>query len=146
MFEGTLASFVLLLAGIALLYFGGEYLVDGASSLARTFGLSPMVIGLTVVAFGTSAPELAASLTAAIKGAPEIALANVVGSNIANLALVLPVAALIFPMVMEADLRLRVPVDADGPIRTHSSAPAVGSAAGPPGTPLRCPEGGETPH
>jgi cation:H+ antiporter len=109
-FEGTLASFFLLLAGIALLYFGGEYLVDGASRLARTFGLSPMVIGLTVVAFGTSAPELAASLTAAMKGVPEIALANVVGSNIANLALVLPVAALIYPLVVKAPfLRREVP-------------------------------------
>ena len=110
MFEGTFGSLILFGAGIALLYYGGEHLVDGSSSLAHSFGLSPMVIGLTVVAFGTSAPELAASLTAALRGAPEIALANVVGSNIANLALVLAIAALIQPIVVKtAFLRRELP-------------------------------------
>lgn len=110
MFEGTLGSLILFGAGIALLYYGGEHLVDGSSSLAHSFGLSPMVIGLTVVAFGTSAPELAASLTAALRGAPEIALANVVGSNIANLALVLAIAALIRPLVVKTTfLRRELP-------------------------------------
>jgi cation:H+ antiporter len=108
--HSPLISFLLLGAGIVLLYYGGEHLVDGAASLARSFGLSSMVIGLTVVAFGTSAPELAASLTAALKGAPEIAVANVIGSNIANLALVLAVAAMIKPMLVEtAFIRREVP-------------------------------------
>jgi cation:H+ antiporter len=103
-------SFLLLGAGIVLLYYGGDHLVDGAANLARSFGLSSMVIGLTVVAFGTSAPELAASLTATLKGAPEIALGNVIGSNIANLALVLAVAAMIKPMLVEATfIRREVP-------------------------------------
>ncbi len=101
MLEGPLGSSILTVAGVVLLYYGGEHLVTGASRLARWFGLSPLVIGLTVVAFGTSAPELAASLTAALTGAPEIALANVVGSNIANLGLVLGVAAMIYPMRAE---------------------------------------------
>jgi len=109
-FEGTLANFVLLIVGVGLLYYGGEHLIDGSTSLARTFGLSPLVIGLTVVAFGTSAPELSASITAAIKGAPEIALANVIGSNIANLALVLGIAALIRPILVKAPfIRREVP-------------------------------------
>lgn len=101
-FEGPLASLILTGAGIALLYYGGEHLVTGSTRLARFFGLSPLAIGLTVVAFGTSAPELAASVTAAFRGAPEIALANVVGSNIANIGLVLGVAAMIYPMRAQA--------------------------------------------
>jgi len=109
-FEGPLASLILTGAGIALLYYGGEHLVTGSSNLARSFGLSPLVIGLTVVAFGTSAPELAASITAAFRGAPEISMANVVGSNIANLGLVLGVAAMIHPMRAHgAFLRREVP-------------------------------------
>jgi cation:H+ antiporter len=98
MLEGTLFDLLLTGAGIALLYYGGEHLVEGSSKMARTLGLSPLVIGLTVVAFGTSAPELAASLTAALRGAPEISMANVVGSNIANIGLVLAAAALVYPM------------------------------------------------
>jgi cation:H+ antiporter len=95
-------SFVLILVGIALLYFGGELLVRHASNLAKLFRLSPVVIGLTVVAFGTSAPELAATLTATLRGTPEIAIGNVIGSNIANLGLILAIAALIFPITTRA--------------------------------------------
>ena len=91
-------SFLLILIGLVGLYFGGEWLVRYASALARRLGLSPLVIGLTVVAFGTSAPELAATLTAALRGTPEIALGNVVGSNIANIGLVLALAALVAPI------------------------------------------------
>jgi cation:H+ antiporter len=90
---------VLVVLGLAGLYFGGELLVRNASALARAVGISPMVIGLTVVAFGTSAPELAATLVAAIRGAPELAIANVVGSNIANVGLILGVTALAYPLV-----------------------------------------------
>lgn len=94
-----LADLIAVAAGIVLLYYGGEHLVTGATNLARSLGLSQMVIGLTVVAFGTSAPELAASImAAAFRDAPEIAMSNVVGSNIANVGLILGVAALIAPM------------------------------------------------
>ena len=86
---------LLLALGVVLLYFGGEVLVDGATDLASRFGISSLVIGLTVVAFGTSAPELAATLTATLDGAPALGFANVVGSNIANIGLILGVGALV---------------------------------------------------
>lgn len=92
----------LLIAGAALLYVGGDQLVDGSVNLARALGMAPMVIGLTVVAFGTSAPELAATLVAAFRGNPEIAFGNVVGSNIANLGLILGIAALFRPLEANA--------------------------------------------
>ena len=93
-----LFSFLLVVAGVALLYWGGEVLVDNSIRLAESFGVSSLMIGLTVVAFATSAPELAATLTAAVKGVPDIAIGNVFGSNVANLGLILGVAALIFPL------------------------------------------------
>ncbi|MDZ7707028.1 MAG: calcium/sodium antiporter [Trueperaceae bacterium] len=97
--------------GIALLFSGGELLVRNASALARVWGLSPMVVGLTIVAFGTSSPELAASLTATLQGSPQIALGNVVGSNIANIALVLALVALVQPPRATASfLRREVPI------------------------------------
>ncbi len=100
-----------LIAGIGLLWWGGEWLIDGASSLAGNWGLSPLVIGLTVVAFGTSAPELAATLVAALRGAPAIAFGNVVGSNIANLGLILGIATLIGSLVPQARfVKREVPV------------------------------------
>ena len=85
-----------------MLFFGGEALVRGASSVARHFHLSPMVIGLTIVGFGTSAPELLVSLQAALEGKPEIAIGNVVGSNIANILLILGISALIAPLIIPA--------------------------------------------
>jgi len=85
--------------GVVLLYLGGEVLVRSAGALASRLGVRPLVIGLTVVAFGTSAPELAASLAAAISGTPEIAIGNVVGSNIANVGLILGLTALVYPLV-----------------------------------------------
>lgn len=93
--EEFLWDLVWLIAGVALLYLGGDQLVDGAVDLARALGMAPIVIGLTVVAFGTSAPELAATLVAAFRGNPEIAFGNVVGSNIANLGLILGAAGMI---------------------------------------------------
>lgn len=84
--------------GVGLLYAGGELLVGGATALARRFGVSPLVVGLTVVAFGTSSPELAATLVAAFGGAPEVAIGNVLGSNVANLGLILGAAALFHPL------------------------------------------------
>jgi len=86
-------------AGLALLLLGGDILVRGAVTLARRLGVSPLVIGLTIVAYGTSAPELLVSLEAHLSGASGIAIGNVVGSNIANILLVVGCAALIFPVV-----------------------------------------------
>jgi cation:H+ antiporter len=88
--------------GLAMLFFGGESLVRGASAVARHFHLSPMVIGLTIVGFGTSAPELLVSLQAALEGKSEIAIGNVVGSNIANILLILGISALIAPLIIPA--------------------------------------------
>ena len=86
------------LVGFVLLYFGAEWLVKGSSSLARSLGVTPIVIGLTVVAFGTSAPELVVSLISSIKGKSMIAVGNVVGSNICNIALVLGLSAVFHPI------------------------------------------------
>lgn len=90
--------------GLIALLLGGEGLVRGAVSVARRAGLSPLVIGLTLVGFGTSAPELMTSLVAALDGLPGIALGNVVGSNIANVFLILGAAALIAPVAAGAML------------------------------------------
>jgi cation:H+ antiporter len=101
---------LLVLAGILLLYGGGEALVRGAVALARGLGWSPLVIGLTVVSFGTSSPELASTLTASLGDAPEVAFGNVVGSNIANIGLILGLTALIWPLETSARfLRREVP-------------------------------------
>ncbi len=101
---------VLIVAGIVLLYLGGDWLVSGASSLASRWGVSPMIIGLTVVAAGTSSPELFASVTAALQGTTDLALGNVIGSNIANIGLILGVTGMISPIFTEARfLRREVP-------------------------------------
>jgi cation:H+ antiporter len=102
---------VLLGAGLALLLIGGELLVRSASRLALRLGLTPLVVGLTVVAVGTSSPELAVSVAAALRGEPDIALGNVIGSNIANILLVLGLAAAVRPLAVSRHLlRLDVPV------------------------------------
>ena len=104
----TLVSF---LVGVALLIAGAEILVRGASRLAATIGVSPLVIGLTVVAFGTSSPELAVSLQASVAGEPDIALGNVVGSNVFNVLFILGLSALIAPLVVAQRLvRFDVPL------------------------------------
>jgi cation:H+ antiporter len=94
----VILSIVLMSVGLALLVGGAEALVRGASALARRMGVSPIVVGLTVVAFGTSTPELAVNVSAAIDGNTGISFGNVVGSNIANVALILAVAALVRPL------------------------------------------------
>ena len=88
----------LCLVGFALLYYGAEWLVKGSSSLARSLGVTPVVIGLTVVAFGTSAPELVVSVISSIQAKSMIAVGNVVGSNICNIALVLGLSAVFNPI------------------------------------------------
>ena len=93
-----------IVAGLITLVFGGEILVRGASLLALSLRISPLVIGLTVVAFGTSAPELGVSLQATINGAPDVAIGNVVGSNICNVLLILGISALVTPLVVSRQL------------------------------------------
>lgn len=90
----------LILLGIACLYWGGELLVDNSIRLAQSLGVSKMVIGLTVVAFGTSCPELAASLIAVFDDSPDLAVANAFGSNVANLGLILGISALLLPFTV----------------------------------------------
>lgn len=95
--------YLLTLGGFALLLGGGEALVRGAVAIARRFGISQLVVGLTVVAFGTSAPELVVSIGSALRGLPDIAVGNVVGSNICNIALILGVSSLIRPVRVDRD-------------------------------------------
>lgn len=94
---------VFILIGLVLLVAGGELLVRGAVRLAEKFSISPLLIGLTLVGFGTSTPELVTSLQAAFAGSPGIAIGNVVGSNIANILFILGAAALIFPIAVAKD-------------------------------------------
>ena len=97
-------SLLLMSAGLALLVGGAEALVRGASALARRLGVPPIVIGLTVVAFGTSTPELAVNVSGALSGSTGVAFGNVVGSNIANIGLILAVAALVRPLDVHASV------------------------------------------
>lgn len=96
-----LMDLVLTVLGLGILVVGGELTLRGAIGLARLLGVSAAMIGLTVVAFGTSAPELVVSLQATLDGAPDIAVGNVIGSNIANILLVLGVGALIAPLICD---------------------------------------------
>lgn len=99
-----LKSVILLLAGFLLLVKGADYFVDGASSIAKRLHIPSLVIGLTIVAFGTSAPELAVSVTAALKGSNDIALGNVVGSNMFNTLVVIGMSALICPLAVKKSI------------------------------------------
>ena len=95
---GTLLAIIQLIAGFVLLYFGGDWLVNGGVALARRFRISSLVIGMTIVAFGTSAPELLVSMMSSIKGSAGIAMGNVIGSNIANIGLILGLTAMLCPI------------------------------------------------
>ena len=107
----TLMTFVYLIAGLVLLVAGAEVLVRGAAKLAAQFGIPPLIIGLTVVAFGTSAPETAVSVQAALDGKGDLAIGNVVGSNIANVLFILGLTALIAPLLVSRQIiRLDVPI------------------------------------
>ena len=89
-----------IVTGLALLYYGGDFLVTGSVRFARYLKVSSFVIGATILAFGTSAPELAVAILAALDGAPELAMGNIIGSNIANIGLVLGLACLIAPIII----------------------------------------------
>jgi cation:H+ antiporter len=106
-----MTAFIGIVAGIALLIAGGAMLVRGASEIADAFGVSPMVVGLTIVGFGTSSPELVVNILGALSGETGLAFGNVVGSNISNLALVLGAAALMRPIALQGDVvRREVPL------------------------------------
>jgi cation:H+ antiporter len=106
-----IADFLVFVVGIAALYFGAEWLVGGAARLAAALGVSSFVVGLTLVSLGTSAPELVVSGLASHRGSGGLAIGNVLGSNVANIALILGVAALIFPIRVREELIARdVPI------------------------------------
>jgi cation:H+ antiporter len=99
-----LLQFAILAAGVAILAFGADLFVRGASSLALRFGISQLVVGLIIVGFGTSTPELAVNLKAALSGSTDIAIGNVVGSNIANVGIILGLAAVVAPLAVHLRL------------------------------------------
>ncbi len=103
----TPKALALLLFGLVLLIISSNILVEGARSIATTMGVSELVIGLTVMAIGTSLPELATSITSALKGHYDLVLGNIIGSNIMNILLVLPVPAFLSPFVMESEVLTR---------------------------------------
>lgn len=111
-------DYLLIIAGFALLIFGANFLVDGSSGLAKRFNVSNLIIGLTVVAFGTSAPELVINLVAAINpGTTDIALTNIIGSNMINTYVILGAAALVFPIVSQkSSRRFDIPLSLIAPI------------------------------
>jgi len=98
---------LLLITGLLLLYYGAESLITGSSRLALSFGIPPLIIGMTIVAFATSMPEFMVSLLAVLKGSSDIAAGNILGSNIANIGLILGSAALASPMVIASSLLAR---------------------------------------
>ena len=103
--------YLYILAGFVALFYGAEFLVKGASDISLKFGVSPLVVGLTVVAFGTSAPELLVCLEANANGDPDLAFGTIIGSNICNIALILGVGALIRPIVIHRQIiRREIPI------------------------------------
>jgi len=107
-----LVQILLLLLGLALVVFGADYLVEGASSVARKFGLSEFVIGLTIVGMGTSAPEMVVSFIGAIEGNADISVGNVIGSNIFNTLLILGITAILLPIpVTEENRKKDIPLN-----------------------------------
>lgn len=96
-----------MISGLALIILGATWLVNGASSIARSYGISDLVIGLTIVGFGTSAPELAINIYAAVNGSADLAIGNILGSNIANILLILGLSAVIFPIQVAKSAKWR---------------------------------------
>ena len=107
-----LTQFLILAAGLLLILLGANYLVDGASSIAKKFGLSEFIIGVTIVGIGTSAPEMVVSVLSAIQGKADMAIGNIVGSNIFNTLMILGVTALIAPLtITKNNLRKDIPLN-----------------------------------
>ena len=106
-----LLSILSLLLGLALILSGANFLTDGASALAKRFNISPLVIGLTIVAFGTSAPELTVSIVSAMQGSAELAIGNVVGSNIFNILMIVGITSIVAPItVTKGTLSKEIPL------------------------------------
>lgn len=106
-----IVNVLLVSAGLAMLYFGAEWLVQGSINISNRLKISQLVIGLTVVAFGTSTPELAVSVSSAMQGVSDVALGNVVGSNIANIGVILGISAVIAPIaVSKSTIRKEIPI------------------------------------
>ncbi|MGL5871783.1 MAG: sodium:calcium antiporter, partial [Xenococcaceae cyanobacterium] len=106
-----LMTFVVLIAGLVLLVVGAELLVRGSSKLAAILGIAPLIIGLTIVAYGTSAPEMAVSVMSSLSGQADIAVGNVIGSNIFNVLFILGISALVSPLIVTRQLvRSDVPI------------------------------------
>jgi len=109
--QDILLSVMAILIGFGLLVWGAERFVHGAAAIANNFGVPPLIIGLTIVGIGTSAPEILISIVAAYQGNPALAVGNALGSNIANIALVLGVTAIVMPMVVKSEtLRREYPI------------------------------------
>ncbi len=96
-------NLLMTIGGLALLLFGGEALIRGAVGLAKRAGISPFIVGLTIIGFGTSAPEVVVSVDAALSGSPGIAVGNVIGSNVANILLIVGAAAVFLPLAVHPD-------------------------------------------
>ncbi len=111
-------DYLLIVAGFALLIFGANFLVDGSSGLAKRFNVSNLIIGLTVVAFGTSAPEMVVNLVAALNpGSTDIALTNIIGSNMINTFVILGAAAVVFPIASQkSSRRFDIPLSLIAPV------------------------------
>lgn len=104
-------NFLFIGVGLTMLYFGAEWLVKGSIAISNKLGVSQLVIGLTVVAFGTSTPELAVSISSAMQGLSDVALGNVVGSNIVNIGVILGISAIISPIIVsKSAIRKEVPI------------------------------------
>lgn len=109
--QNILLSIVVIIIGLGLLVWGAERFVHGAAAIAKNFGVSPLIIGLTIVGIGTSAPEILISIIAAYQGNPALAVGNALGSNIANIALVLGITAIVMPLAVKSEtLRREYPV------------------------------------
>jgi len=102
-----LIDFIVLAIGLVALVFAANWFVDGTSSIARNFGVSPLLVGLTIVGLGTSAPEVLVALLASVQGNPGLAIGNAIGSNIANIGLILGCTALISPLAFHSGLLKR---------------------------------------
>ncbi len=101
----------MVISGISLLVWSADRFTDGAAAIARNFGISPLIVGLTIVAMGSSAPEIIVSFNAALNGTPELAIGNAIGSNIANVGMVLGIAAIVTPLhVKSATLKREIPI------------------------------------
>ncbi|MBV1908522.1 MAG: calcium/sodium antiporter [Kangiellaceae bacterium] len=106
-----LLYFAMVICGISLLVWSADRFTDGAAAIARNMGISPLIVGLTIVAMGSSAPEVLVSLNSALKGTPGLAIGNAIGSNIANIAMVLGISALVSPLRVQSEtLKREIPI------------------------------------